>query len=221
MVEMVSSQRKKSRSFPNAKGYVVAVFGTVAAIGGGLFAMRDAASETLSLLVPILVVASALIGGAGPALLAAVFGLALWLLSGHFLLFDTASVQTLALAVLSALIVWFARRADKNREMLAELKEALDDREARMGSILDTVLDATIVSDENGIIISFNSAAVRQFGYSEDEAIGQNLKLLMPQPYRLEHDGYMRRYMETGEKRIIGVDRVVVGQRKDGSTFPM
>ena len=87
MVEMVSSQRKKSRSFPNAKGYVVAVFGTVAAIGGGLFAMRDAASETLSLLVPILVVASALIGGAGPALLAAVFGLALWLLSGHFLLF--------------------------------------------------------------------------------------------------------------------------------------
>ncbi|MDR7030803.1 PAS domain S-box protein [Rhizobium rosettiformans] len=221
MVEMVSSQRKKSRSFPNAKGYVVAVFGTVAAIGGGLFAMRDAASETLSLLVPILVVASALIGGAGPALLAAVFGLALWLLSGHFLLFETASVQTLALAVLSALIVWFARRADKNREMLAELREALDDREARMGSILDTVLDATIVSDENGIIISFNSAAVRQFGYSEAEALGQNLKLLMPQPYKVEHDGYMRRYMETGEKRIIGVDRVVVGQRKDGSTFPM
>lgn len=221
MVEMVSSKRKKNRSFPNAKGYVVAVFGTVAAIGGALFAMSHAASETLSLLIPILVVATALIGGAGPALLASVFGLALWLLSGHFLLFETASVQTLALAMLSALIVWFARRADKNREMLAELREALDDREARMGSILDTVLDATIVSDENGVIISFNSAAVRQFGYSEAEALGQNLKLLMPQPYKVEHDGYMRRYMETGEKRIIGVDRVVVGQRKDGSTFPM
>ncbi|RKE83322.1 two-component system sensor kinase FixL [Rhizobium sp. AG855] len=218
---MVNSQKRNTRSLPNARGYVVAVVGTVAAIGGARFAMGDAASETLSLFLAISVVATALIGGAGPALLAAILGLTGWLLSGQFHLPETAGFETGALAVLAALIVWLAWRSDKNRDTQSELKEALDDREARLGSILDTVLDATIVSDENGIIISFNSAAVRQFGYSEDEAIGQNLKLLMPQPYRLEHDGYMRRYMETGEKRIIGVDRVVVGQRKDGSTFPM
>jgi two-component system sensor kinase FixL len=98
---------------------------------------------------------------------------------------------------------------------------ALASREAHLRSILDTVLDATIVSDETGQIVSFNAAAVRQFGYAEDEVVGQNLRILMPQPYRNEHDGYLQRYRKTGEKRIIGVDRVVVGQRKDGSTFPM
>ncbi|MEK1929411.1 MAG: PAS domain S-box protein [Pararhizobium sp.] len=98
---------------------------------------------------------------------------------------------------------------------------ALDVREAHLKSILDTVLDATIVSAQDGTIVSFNAAAVRQFGYAEDEVVGQNLRILMPQPYRKEHDGYLNRYLSTGEKRIIGVDRVVVGQRKDGSTFPM
>jgi two-component system sensor kinase FixL len=219
--EMANTQRNERRLLPNSWGYVVAVLATVAIVGVPLFLMGGAASQALSLLVPIPVIATTLIGGAGPALLAAVFGLALWLVSTHSSVSEIVIAQAVALAVLAALIVWFAKRRDQDRETLAELKEALDDREARMGSILDTVLDATIVSDENGIIISFNSAAVRQFGYSEAEAIGQNLKLLMPQPYRVEHDGYMRRYMATGEKRIIGVDRVVVGQRKDGSTFPM
>nr|WP_281285523.1 PAS domain S-box protein [Rhizobium glycinendophyticum] len=186
-----------------------------------LFLMGGAASHAISLLVPIPVIATALIGGAPPALLAAILGLALWLLNVHPSVSETVVAQAVALAVLAALIVWMANLRDQDRETLAELKEALDDREARMTSILDTVLDATIISDENGNIISFNSAAVRQFGYSETEAVGQNLRLLMPQPYKVEHDGYMRRYMETGEKRIIGVDRVVVGQRKDGSTFPM
>lgn len=218
---MDDMQRNERRFLPNSWGYVVAVLGTVAIVGVPLFVMGAAASLALSLLVPIPVIATAMIGGAGPALLTAVFGLALWLLNVHSSGSEIVIAQTVAFAVLVTLIVWFAKRRDQDRETLAELREALDDREARMGSILDTVLDATIVSDENGMIISFNSAAVRQFGYSEAEAIGQNLKLLMPQPYRVEHDGYMRRYMATGEKRIIGVDRVVVGQRKDGSTFPM
>ncbi|KQT92815.1 PAS domain-containing sensor histidine kinase [Rhizobium sp. Leaf453] len=100
-------------------------------------------------------------------------------------------------------------------------EEALDVREAHLKSIFDTVLDATIVSQQDGTIVSFNAAAVRQFGYAENEVIGQNLRMLMPQPYRQQHDGYMNRYLVTGEKRIIGLDRVVVGQRKDGSTFPM
>lgn len=106
---------------------------------------------------------------------------------------------------------------EANQRSAAELER----REAHLKSILDTVLDATVVSTRDGTIVSFNAAAVRQFGYLEHEVIGQNLRMLMPEPYRAEHDGYLQRYLRTGEKRIIGIDRVVVGRRKDGSTFPM
>jgi len=78
-----------------------------------------------------------------------------------------------------------------------------------------------IVIDERGVMQSFSVAAERLFGFTADEAIGQNVKVLMPSPYRGNHDGYLHRYLTTGERRIIGVGRVVVGQRKDGSTFPM
>jgi two-component system sensor kinase FixL len=98
---------------------------------------------------------------------------------------------------------------------------ALVEREARLSSILDTGPDAIVTIDEAGTIESFSSAAVRLFGYSETDVIGQNVKILMPSPYRDEHDGYLARYRKTGEKRIIGVGRVVVGQRRDGSTFPL
>src|SRR5512135_778651 len=68
---------------------------------------------------------------------------------------------------------------------------------------------------------SFSSAAERLFGYRAVDAIGQNVKILMPSPYREGHDGYLQRYNNTGERRIIGIGRVVVGERKDGSTFPL
>ncbi|MEK1888400.1 MAG: PAS domain S-box protein, partial [Phyllobacterium sp.] len=97
----------------------------------------------------------------------------------------------------------------------------LDAREAHLRSILDTVLDATVVIEKDGTITSFSAAAVRQFGYTEAEVVGRNVRILMPEPYKQEHDGYISRYLRTGEKRIIGIDRVVVGKRKDGSTFPM
>jgi two-component system sensor kinase FixL len=100
-------------------------------------------------------------------------------------------------------------------------RRMLNEREAHLRSILDTVLDATVVIEQDGKIVSFNSAAVRQFGYQENEVIGKNVRMLMPEPYQSGHDGYIQRYLLTGEKRIIGVDRVVVGRRKDGSTFPM
>lgn len=93
--------------------------------------------------------------------------------------------------------------------------------EARLMAILDTVPDALIVIDAQGRIETFSSAAERQFGYTSSEVIGRSVSMLMPQPYRGAHDGYLRRYLETGEKRIIGVGRVVVGERRDGSTFPM
>jgi two-component system, LuxR family, sensor kinase FixL len=90
-----------------------------------------------------------------------------------------------------------------------------------LSSILDTTPDAIITIDEFGRIESFSAAAVRLFGYSEDEVIGQNVKMLMPSPYRDEHDAYLARYRTTGEKRIIGIGRIVVGQRRDGTTFPL
>jgi two-component system sensor kinase FixL len=94
-------------------------------------------------------------------------------------------------------------------------------REAHLRSILDTVPDAMIVIDEQGQIHSFSSAAERLFGYKTADVLGQNVKMLMPSPYREDHDGYLERYLRTGVRRIIGVGRVVVGERRDGSTFPM
>src|SRR5436190_1351327 len=94
-------------------------------------------------------------------------------------------------------------------------------REAHLRSILDTVPDAMIVIDERGIIQSFSSAAERQFGWTAAEVVGKNVSLLMPAPYRTHHDSYLDRYLTTGERRIIGIGRVVVGERRDGSTFPM
>ncbi len=92
---------------------------------------------------------------------------------------------------------------------------------AHLQSILDTIPDAVVVIDRAGLMTSFSPAAERLFGWTAAEAIGQNVNLLMPSPYRQAHDGYLDRYAATGEKRIIGVGRVVVGERKDGSTFPM
>ena len=94
-------------------------------------------------------------------------------------------------------------------------------REAHLRSILDTVPDAMVVIDEDGLIQGFSTAAERLFGYAADEVIGQNVRILMPEPMRAEHDGYLARYHRTGERRIIGTARVVTGCRRDRSTFPM
>jgi two-component system sensor kinase FixL len=110
-----------------------------------------------------------------------------------------------------------ARDITESRQALA----ALSEREAHLQSVLDTVPDAMIVIDAQGIIQSFSATAERLFGYSAHEAIGQNVKILMPSPYREQHDSYLERYKTTGERRIIGIGRLVVGQRRDGSTFPM
>jgi len=100
-------------------------------------------------------------------------------------------------------------------------QSALLEREAHLQSVLDTVPDAMIVIDTRGIMQSFSATAEKLFGYTAAEAIGRNVSILMPEPYAGQHDGYLARYLATGERRIIGLGRLVVGQRKDGSTFPM
>ncbi|WP_348642228.1 PAS domain S-box protein [Mesorhizobium sp. B2-3-5] len=98
---------------------------------------------------------------------------------------------------------------------------ALQLREDHLRSILATVPDAMVVIDEQGRIQSFSTAAETLFGFRASEVIGQNVNILMPSPYRGEHDAYLHRYLTTGERRIIGLGRTVTGMRKDGSTFPM
>jgi two-component system, LuxR family, sensor kinase FixL len=93
--------------------------------------------------------------------------------------------------------------------------------ELRLRSILDTVPDAIVVIDAQGMIQSFSPAAERLFGFQSAEVVGRNVKILMPTPYREAHDGYLDRYLRTSERRIIGIGRVVVGLRKSGETFPM
>ena len=93
--------------------------------------------------------------------------------------------------------------------------------ESRLKAILNNTVEGIITIDTNGIIESFNPAAERLFGFSDEEARGQNVNILMPDPWKSEHDQYIRNYLDTGEAKIIGIGREVVGRRKDRTTFPM
>ena len=110
--------------------------------------------------------------------------------------------------------------ADLERRV-AERTAALHDREQRLQAIVNTAVEGIITIDPRGIVDSMNPAAERMFGHRASEVIGQNVSLLMPEPYRTGHAGYVARYLATGQARIIGIGREVVGRRKDGSVFPI
>ncbi|MEJ6781259.1 PAS domain S-box protein [Aminobacter sp. Piv2-1] len=220
------STRVSPHSFPlrykGMAGYLVA-FLTVAAALLVRIVLQDVLAEraAFTLFVPAILLAS-ILGGIGPGLLS----VAMSVFAGSYFFGEDLSRTDNAAAVLLFVAVGVAIAAigellHRAWDSIEVTRKALEEREVHLRSILDTVLDATVVIEGDGTVVSFNAAAVRQFGYKEDEVRGQNIRMLMPEPYRSGHDGYIQRYLATGEKRIIGVDRVVVGRRKDGSTFPM
>jgi two-component system, LuxR family, sensor kinase FixL len=172
--------------------------------------------------VPAVLVAAG-VGGLGPGVLATAVSTVLALLVvAELRSFPLAeAINVAAFAATGIAVAWIGEELRRIRLRHAASTSDLIAREAHVQSILDTVPDAMIVIDERCIMHSFSSAAERLFGYRPADVIGKNVRMLMPSPYREGHDGYIGRYLQTGERRIIGIGRVVVGERRDGSTFPM
>ena len=203
------------------KGYLFAVLLFIAALAARVAAHDALDSITAFIIFFPAILGSAIIGGIGPGLLAVIASLAA---ETAIIGPPAGAVGAVELVARALVALSFAALGEIVRyaEIAAgRAKGVLLERETYIRSIFDTIIDAAVVIDRQGKIISFNRAAVRQFGYAETDMIGENVRALMPEPYSKEHDGYLQRYQATGEKRIIGVDRVVVGRRKDGTTFPM
>ena len=118
----------------------------------------------------------------------------------------------------------FGQLTDAFNQMLEQIeRQDSEVKEAReqLHAIIETASEGIITVDDRGFIESFNVTASRIFGYSGEEVMGKNIKMLMPEQYSAHHDGYMDAYLRTGEKKIIGIGREVTGLRKDGTTFPM
>jgi len=214
-------------------------FGVPYAIALGLVGLVFAALAVLdsdqSLQLPYLffvpaVLVSGIIGGWGPGLLATFLSLLIHIypdgddssLLGFGSPGFTAELsRALTFTAIGVGVSWIGERLRASLSRATQSAQDAAAREAHLQSILDTVPEAMIVIDERGSIQSFSAAAARLFGYSLEEVLGKNIKMMMPSPYRENHDGYIARYLSTGERRIIGIGRVVVGERKDGTTFPM
>jgi two-component system sensor kinase FixL len=176
----------------------------------------------LVFMVPPVLVAGAL-GGLGPGLAATLFALLLHLMpfSAPLGPAGPALVTAAAFGLIGLGMAVFGERLRLARDEAASRTRGLMAREAHLQSILANVPDAVIIADEHGTIELFSSAAERLFGYAAGEVTGKNLSVLMPPPYSEAHGAHVDRYRHTGERHIIGAGRMVVGERKDGSTFPI
>jgi two-component system sensor kinase FixL len=205
----------------------VARYALAVAVVAAAFGLRLAlepllhSQGTYLLFIPAVLISSS-IGGLGPGVVST--AMAIILAFAFFLDLPLGKSELVYVGIFAVVGIGMALLGDRLHRAQLRAMEVTNDllaREAHLRSILDTIPDAMVVIDEAATIQSFSSAAERLFGYSADEALGQNVKMLMPSPYRENHDDYMDRYRSTGERRIIGIGRVVVGERKDGSTFPM
>ncbi len=209
-------------NFSNWRGYAIAIAAGTAALALRLMLASVIGDHAaFAFFVPAILI-SAIAGGLGPGLTATGLAMICVLAVGGpaDTLASTAGIVVLY-GLIGGTIAWMGEALHGVRREAAVMGEKLDSRENQIRSIFQTLPDSAIVIDAHGLIISFNASAEAQFGYSEAEVRGQNVNLLMPQPYRDEHDGYIRHHLDTGEKRIIGKGRVVAAQRKDGSTFPI
>lgn len=196
-------------------GYLAALGGAMIALVVRLLLAPYFEHRTLVIIYVPAVLAAAMIGGVRPAMLATALCLGI---SGAFLrqdIWNPDNAIDLAFFVVLGPIIGLV--GDRLRRQGQDART----REVHLQSILDTVPEAMVVINDRGLIRSFSAAAVRLFGWEPSEAVGRNVNMLMPPPFREEHDGYLHRYETTGERRIIGIGRIVVGERKDGSTFPM
>jgi two-component system sensor kinase FixL len=211
------------RSRTRGERYFVALVAVVIAFAVRyLFGLAAEAGPPFLFFMPAVMIAAGM-GGIGPGLLATFLGLCLSLLFfvDNFAIPGPGVIDAGIFVATGLGMAWFGGHLLRVRERDVENTRSLAAREAHLRSILDTVPEAMIVIDTAGIVQSFSQAAERLFGYGAEEAIGRNVSMLMPQPYRDNHDGFLARYLATGERHIIGIGRVVVGQRRDGSTFPM
>jgi len=204
-----------------SKNHVWFRYGSAAAAAALAFVLlfilrRYFEDRTFTVIYVPVVVYAAFAGGRGPAIFATVLCIAIsaFFLGGELFANPANLIDVVFFGILGPILGVMGDR------LLRGAGESRH-RQAQLQSILDTVPEAMIVIDDRGIMRSFSMTAEQLFGWSANEVIGKNVSILMPTPYRHEHDDYLRRYLTTGERRIIGIGRIVVGERKDGSTFPM
>ena len=208
-----------SRQFEGGAGYLLAL----AAVNVTLvvhLALRDVFEDrsVFIIFIPAILFVS-IVAGSRAALLA----IAGSLLGAYFLMTVQAhpknGMDFTIFAATGLAVIWLSSVLRHARHKITETENTLSIRDAHLRSILATVPDATIIVRDDGSIASFNAAAVLQFGYSECEAVGNDISALMPKSYRSDRIDVGKFF--AGERHLIGFDRVVVGRRKDGSTFPM
>src|SRR6516162_6819117 len=204
-----------------SKNHVWFRYGSAAAAAALAFVLlfilrRYFGDRTFTVIYVPVVVYAAFAGGRGPAIFATILCIVISaVFLGRDLFTNPANlIDVVFFGILGPILGFMGDRLLRGAEESRH-------RQAQLQSILDTVPEAMIVIDDRGIMRSFSMTAEQLFGWSANEVIGKNVSILMPTPYRHEHDDYLRRYLTTGERRIIGIGRIVVGERKDGSTFPM